>query len=286
MSMQGRTPACIVQGLSISFVGSREQPVRAVSSCNVVLNRGEVVALMGHSGSGKSTLLQAIADVVVPGREQRVVRSGHIQLFGTVGLVLQRPEATLWAETVKDEISLAPKMQGKRGGELQACVSRAMASSGLDPSFVGRDPLHLSGGEQRRVAVAAVLAAEPGVLLLDEPTAGLDAQAREHIYATMHALAVSGTCVVYSTHSMHDVLEASDRVVVMANGTVIDDATTGQMVSSSERLRRNRLVPPLETQLLDALAASSLRAAPQLHSVTEIIDYLAREIQQFAGGDR
>lgn len=222
-----------IEELSHSYLRGRRTgangPGYSLSGVNLALRRGECVALVGPTGSGKSTLLQHANALVIPqtgrvelfGREVKEGERGLAALRRRAGLVFQRPEEQIFAEYVGDEVAYGPRLAGMEGKALTERVRWALETVGLEfARYRDRPTFALSGGEQRKVGIAGVLALRPELLLLDEPGAGLDPSARGEMADLIRRLKGEGTTILLSTHDMDEVLALSDRVVVLEAGRV------------------------------------------------------------------
>jgi len=198
----------------------------ALSDVSLQVNRGEWISVVGHTGSGKSTLAQhmnalllpAAGDVAIDGIGVRENRSQLREIRRKVGLVFQYPEQQIFEETVYDEIAFGPKNWGVPKGEIPERVAEALTLTGLAERFRTLSPFNLSGGEKRRVAIASVLAVRPDYLVLDEPTAGLDASGKRELCRLLAKLKENGTGIVHVTHDLELAVEVSDKILVLTNG--------------------------------------------------------------------
>ena len=199
--------------------------VEALRGVSVTVEPGEVLGIVGGTGSGKSTLVQHMnllltptsGEVLVDGVDATTLKRSDLRR--RVGLALQFPEAALFAPTVEEDVAFAPRRLGLDEGEVRARVRDSLEALGAG-HLSGRSPFALSGGEKRRVAVAGVLAMGPEVLVLDEPTAGLDPATREDLLGLIRGLKAAGISVVLVSHDLEEVAEATDRVYVMERGAV------------------------------------------------------------------
>lgn len=234
---------------------------RALDDVSLTIPDGEFWGVIGPTGSGKSTLIQHMNGLLKPTSGRVVVDDIDLGQRGVnlkavrqkVGLVFQYPEQQLFGETIFEDIAFGPRNLGLDAGEVEARVTRAMVRVGLDPSFRGRTPFGLSGGQARRVALAGVLAMEPRVLILDEPTAGLDPRGREEILALVKNFPGLGMTVVLVSHSMDDVAEQADKVLVMNRGKVHMVGTPAALFSRRAELEAIGLGVPAAAQLVDML---------------------------------
>ena len=217
----------------------------ALKDINLTIADGEIVGLIGHTGSGKSTLIQHLNGLLKPTKGQVLIDGVDISAKGVrlreirqrVGLVFQYPEHQLFEETVAADIAFGPKNLGLEGEALEARVRKAMSQVHLNyEELRDRSPFELSGGQKRRVAMAGVLAMEPKVLVLDEPSAGLDPKSRRDLLALVKELHESGLSIVFVTHNMSEVAMLAERLVVMHRGRIAMDGTPREIFSQGEKL--------------------------------------------------
>jgi energy-coupling factor transport system ATP-binding protein len=239
-------------------------PVAGTNRGQAHQDRGGAHGLIGATGSGKSTLLQHLNGLLRP-------QEGHVQVLSydltdskvdlrvvrrKVGLAFQRPEAQIFEQYVGDEIAYGPRLTGLQGEPLRERVRWAMNLVGLDfDTFKDRFTFALSGGEQRKVALASVLALRPEILLLDEPTAGLDPASKSELMAHLGELQHSGITLVLSSHEMEDVATLTERVSVLSKGTVTLDGSVSAVFSDGPRLQSLGLALPIVTQVSESLRA-------------------------------
>ncbi len=242
-----------VRGLTVDRSG-----VRALEGIDLDIHADEVVAIMGGTGAGKSTLALALCGLLDP-------TAGHVggDAAGQARLVLQRPESSLLAETVIDEIALAARARGETIAQAEQRATSLIAELGLPADLARRDPLALSGGEQRRVSVAAVLAADPRVLVLDEPGAGLDRAARTVLHDAIARLHVTGRrTIVLVTHDPHEAAELATRLVVLQGGRIAYDGPPNVVLDDPVHAAQLGLAPTAEIEVLAAVAAARGVAMP------------------------
>ncbi|MBP2019410.1 energy-coupling factor transport system ATP-binding protein [Symbiobacterium terraclitae] len=241
----------------VSFAYRRGMPV--LQEINVALAGGEFVALAGRSGSGKSTLVQVMKGLIRPdaGRISLDGEAAADGLFDAVGLVFQYPEHQLFARSVYDDIAFGPRRQGLAELQVEERVLNAMAAMALDPvRYREASPFELSGGEKRRVAIAGVIALEPRWLLLDEPTAGLDARGRKALFTLLERLRHErGVGVLVVTHRLEEVLPCATRLVIMQAGRIAADGEPLALLADESRVRQMGLEPLEAIQLRQRLLA-------------------------------
>lgn len=247
-----------------SFVYSPGTPFErhALQGINLTINDGEFVGIIGQTGSGKSTLVQMFNGLMKP-------TSGTVTVNGItttdkgvklkslrqeVGLVFQFAEYQLFAETVAADVAFGPQNQGVGQEEIAQRVATALQNVGLPEDIKDRSPFELSGGQMRRVAIAGVLAMNPRVLILDEPTAGLDPRGRDEVLARIRELhRERGITVILVSHSMEDVARLVDRLIVMHGGRIIHDGPPREVFRHGENLKQIGLGIPQATEVLQLL---------------------------------
>lgn len=256
----------------------------ALRDVSLTVRRGEFLGLAGHTGSGKSTLVQHLNGLIRP--QEGSVRALGLDLSNKkdaaavkakVGVVFQYPERQLFAETVAQDVAFGPHNLGLPQDEVDRRVESSLSRVGLDLSTVGdKSPFELSGGQQRRVAFAGVLAMEPEVLVLDEPMAGLDPAARSDFLELIDRLHHGGLTVVMVSHSMDDLANCCDRIVVMNEGTVFAEGTPAQVFAHADELKSIGLGVPAAQRMALALAEAGvpLRRGG-LYTVESLADELA-----------
>lgn len=256
----------------------------ALRDVSLTVRRGEFLGLAGHTGSGKSTLVQHLNGLIRP-QEGSVCALGldlsnkkdAAAVKAKVGVVFQYPERQLFAETVAQDVAFGPHNLGLSQAEVARRVETSLSRVGLDLSTVGdKSPFKLSGGQQRRVAFAGVLAMEPEVLVLDEPMAGLDPAARRDFLGLIDRLHRDGLTVVMVSHSMDDLANCCDRIVVMNEGAVFAEGTPAQVFAHADELKSIGLGVPAAQRMALALteAGVPLRRGG-LYTVESLADELA-----------
>ena len=256
----------------------------ALRDVSLTVRRGEFLGLAGHTGSGKSTLVQHLNGLIRP-------QEGSVNALGLdlsnkkdsaavkakVGVVFQYPERQLFAETVAQDVAFGPRNLGLPKDEVTRRVASSLARVGLDLAAIGdKNPFELSGGQQRRVAFAGVLAMEPEVLVLDEPMAGLDPVARRDFLGLIDRLHREGLTVVMVSHSMDDLANCCDRIVVMNEGAVFAEGTPAQVFARANELKSIGLGVPAAQRMALALAQAGVPLrCDKLYTVEALADELA-----------
>lgn len=259
--------------------------VAAIEDINVKFEKGEIVGTIGHTGSGKSTLLQHLNGLLKPdsgrvlldgediNKDKRTLRAARFK----VGLCFQYPEYQLFEETVYKDISFGPKNMGLDGDETDRRVRRAAEFVGLSEEHLKKSPFDLSGGEKRRAAIAGVMAMEPEVLILDEPTAGLDPRGREIILSLVRTYREqTGSTVILVSHSMEDVAKTADRVLVLNRSRVAMFGTVPEVYSRTDELEEMGLSVPQITKIFRALHDRGFDVSPSVFTVSQGADELIR----------
>ena len=274
--------APIIEVRDLTHVYSAGTPFEhiAVSHVNFSAGQGELIGIIGHTGSGKSTLIQHLNGLLKPTSGQVLFRGENIwkdkkftrTVRGKVGLVFQYPEYQLFEETCFKDIAFGPKNQGVSGDELERRVYRAAGFVGLEPELLEQSPFDLSGGQKRRVAIAGVIAMEPDVLILDEPTAGLDAAGRESILRNIrdYQQAQNATVLMVS-HAMEEVALLCGRLVVMDRGGVAMDGTPAEVFAHAEELTRMGLSVPQVTKVFLALRERGFAVPDNVYTMEQAL---------------
>lgn len=277
---------------NVSHTYQPNTPFSAVALDNISLSieDRDLLALIGHTGSGKSTLAQHLNGLMKPtsgrvlfnGKDINEDASRLRELRFQVGLVFQYPEYQLFEETVEKDIAFGPRNMGLSDEEIKSRVLGAMDLVGLNPEEIGqKSPFELSGGQMRRVALAGVLAMRPKVLVLDEPTAGLDPRARSFLLSDIKRLHREGTTVVMISHSMDDVAALATRIAVMDHGSLAMTGTPAEIFAQPQRLIQMGLNVPQVSLLAGRLIAAGLPIKPCFR-MEEMADQLAELLK---GGD-
>ncbi|GIM29924.1 energy-coupling factor transporter ATP-binding protein EcfA [Clostridium polyendosporum] len=251
----------------------------ALDNVDIEFESGQFIALIGHTGSGKSTLIQHLNGLLKPSSGKILIDDVDITEKGVklsdirkkVGLVFQYPEYQLFEETIEKDIQFGPRNLGLNEQEIDKRVKRAMAMVGLDyETYKDKSPFELSGGQKRRVAIAGVVAMEPRILILDEPTAGLDPKGRDEILAQIKSLHQEyNMTIILVSHSMEDVAKLAERVVVMNRGKAILDGTPSEVFKEVETLEEVGLAVPQVTYLARALKKRGFAISDEIFTVEQ-----------------
>ena len=265
-----------IENLDYVYMQGSPFEKKALDNVNIEIKDGEFVGLIGHTGSGKSTLVQHLNGLLKP-HSGSVVINGHEtttkgeelkKLRCDVGLVFQYPEHQLFEETVYKDIAYGPTNLGLSKEEIDARVRDAARCVGLSPDVLDKSPFDLSGGQKRRVAIAGVISMKPSVLVLDEPTAGLDPAGREEILSQIKSIYNEGNMtVILVSHSMEDVARLVNRLIVMNEGKVFTDGTVDEVFSHGKELRSIGLNVPQVSVLIDELIARGIDINPDIYTV-------------------
>ncbi len=236
----------------------------AIDGISLTIEPGQLVGIIGHTGSGKSTFIQHLNALLQPtagkvycgGKDINADKYSRKAVKAQVGLVFQYPEYQLFEETVYKDIAFGPRNMKLGEDEIDARVREAADFAGVDEELFERSPLELSGGQKRRVAIAGVIAMRPGVLVLDEPTAGLDPEGCRQILANiMRYKEKTGSSVLIVSHNMDDVARLAERILVFSNGGIVMDGRPDEVFSQPEKLMEIGLSVPHATEIAMALRA-------------------------------
>lgn len=267
-----------VRQLNFVYSGGTPYEKAAIKDVSLCVEKGEFIAVIGHTGSGKSTLIQHLNGLLRPTSGQVLLDGEDIwekpkeirRVRFRVGMVFQYPEHQLFAQTVREDIAFGPQNMGLSEAEIAARVEKAAAFAGLASELLETSPFDLSGGQQRRAAIAGVMAMEPDILVLDEPTAGLDPRGREQMLSRITQYAKeNGTTVILVSHSMEDVAAIADKVLVMNKGEVAMFAPTAEVFSRAEELETMGLTVPAVTRIFAALRARGYDIGDNVYTVEQ-----------------
>ncbi|KLA46579.1 cobalt ABC transporter ATP-binding protein [Ligilactobacillus ruminis S23] len=278
-----------VEKLSYSYQAGTPMEHKALEDVSLEITDGSYTAVIGHTGSGKSTLMQHLNGLLKP-TEGFLEINGHQitpetqnkelgDLRKEVGFVFQFPEAQLFEETVKKDIAFAPKNFGKSDEEAEKIAIKMAKMVDLPDEVLDKSPFELSGGQMRRVAIAGILAMEPKILVLDEPTAGLDPMGRLEMMRLFSRLHKNGMTIILVTHQMNDVADYADHALVLEHGRLIADTTPKALFSKPEWLREHHLDLPQTTKFAEKLMASGMKFDSLPLTKKELAQILADRIK-------
>jgi energy-coupling factor transport system ATP-binding protein len=240
----------------------------ALKGVNLEIKAGEFIAIIGPTGSGKSTLVQHINGLLAPMKGEVEINGFKIksdtktknlkQLRKKAGLVFQFPEYQLFEESVYKDIAFGPKNFGESEAVIAKRIAEIAGLLNLDKSLMARSPFELSGGQKRRVAIAGILALDPEILILDEPTAGLDPRSAEETMALYENLNILGKTIILVTHDMDDVLKYCDRAAILSDGKVVAVDTPINIFTNEALVKESQLDTPLLLKVAQALKKGGL----------------------------
>ena len=271
----------IIQVKNLTHTYGAGTPFRrsAVEHMNFDVNEGEFLGIIGHTGSGKSTLIQHLNGLLRPTEGQILLHGRDIwaepkkirDVRFRVGLVFQSPEYQLFEETVYKDIAFGPANQGKTGDELDRAVREAARLVGIRDDQLEKSPFELSGGQKRRVALAGVLAMEPEVLVLDEPTAGLDPAGRDNLMANIRDYHRNkGKTIILVSHSMDEIARNADRILVLKSAHVLMQGTPAEVFARGEELLSAGLDVPQITRIAMALKRRGVDIDPAVYTAEDL----------------
>ena len=279
-----------VENLTYTYSKGMPNETRALEDVSFRLEPGEFAAVIGHTGSGKSTLMQQLNGLLRPDSGKITVGEVCItdpstkmtEVRRKVGLVFQYPEYQLFEETVAKDVAFGPKQVGMTGEELDRVVEESIRLTGLDYEEVKeRSPFELSGGQKRRVAIAGVLAMKPEILILDEPTAGLDPSAHRDVLELIRRIhRKERMTILLVSHNMGDIAELADRVLVMNRGKLVMNGTPAEVFSRGEPLWEMGLGLPPATEFMERLKDRM----PGIDAAQLSIEDAAKEICRYLKG--
>lgn len=252
----------------------------ALNDVNIKMNDSEFIGLIGHTGSGKSTLVQHLNGLIKPTEGGIYVDGADIwdegydlkKLRGEVGLVFQYPEHQLFETDVFTDVCFGPKNLGLSEKEIQLRAYEALKMVGIEDDYFYQSPFDLSGGQKRRVAIAGVLAMKPKVLVLDEPTAGLDPKGRDELLDKLSSIRKETGCtIVLVSHSMEDVANYADRIVVMDKGSVVYDDTPRNVFKHYKELKEMGLGVPQITETMYALKDAGFNVSTDIITIEDAV---------------
>ena len=276
---------------NVSFIYGEKTPFEklALDNIDLTIKKGEFVGIIGHTGSGKSTLIQHFNGILKPTsgdvfigdmntKDKELAKSG---LRYKIGLVFQYPEYQLFEETIEKDIAFGPRNMGLSEEEVTERVKEAMELVGLDyETKKDKSPFEISGGQKRRVARAGILAMKPDILILDEPTAGLDPKGRDELFFQIKNLyEKNNITIVLISHSMEDVAKLVNRIIIMKDGHIHLDKKTKEAFSDVDDLKKVGLNVPQITELMDVLRKNGHNFSKNILTVDEAFSEIKRELR-------
>ena len=270
----------IVEQLRHVYSAGTPFEVAAIEDIDLSIPQGQLVGIIGHTGSGKSTFIQHMTALLAPsagkvscgGQDINESKLSRRDVKHQVGLVFQYPEYQLFEETVYKDIAFGPKNMKLSEEEIDQRVREAAGFVGVEEELFEKSPLELSGGQKRRIAIAGVIAMRPGVLILDEPTAGLDPAGCRQILDNICAYREkTGATVIIVSHNMDDVARIAERIIVFSHGRVVMDGSAGEVFSRAEELIGIGLSVPHATELAMALKKQGLKLPEGIYTHEQLL---------------
>lgn len=275
----------VVEGVSYIYMKGTPFEKLALDNVNLEIKTGEFTGIIGHTGSGKSTLVQHFNGLLKPSSGRVLINGLDTagknlkELRKHVGIVFQYPEHQLFEETVYKDIAFGLIKQGLKEEEIKARIIDVVEIVGLKHETLEKSPFELSGGQKRRVAIAGVLAMKPGILILDEPTAGLDPKGRDEIFSFIKSMHETlGITIILVSHSMEDIARLVGRVIVMNKGTVSMDGKVAEIFAQSEILEEIGLSAPQISYLMKRLKKMFPDIDDKVFTVKEAREVLLRHL--------
>ena len=274
-----------IKNLNHIYMPGSPFETKALDDVTLTINDGEFIGLIGHTGSGKSTLVQHLnglmkpdsGTVLVDGMDTGAKETDLREVRRRVGLVFQYPEHQLFEETVRKNVAFGPRNLGCDEAEIEQRVRDACAQVGLGEDMLDKSPFDMSGGQKRRVAIAGVLAMQPRVLVLDEPTAGLDPRGRKELTELIRQLHEdAGNTIVMVSHSMDDIASLAQRIIVMNKGRVAMDGTPREVFSRPQELMEMHLGVPAAARLALRLREMGYNIPDDVYMLEEIRDLILK----------
>ncbi|MBQ4110463.1 MAG: energy-coupling factor transporter ATPase [Clostridia bacterium] len=277
-----------VENLSYTYMPETAFAKTAISDVSFCAEKGEFIGLIGHSGSGKSTLIQHLNGLLKPTGGSVVIDGENLNdknvklknIRFKVGLVFQYPEAQLFEETVYKDIAFGPSNMGLSKEETDFRVHEAAALVGIKEELLSKSPFELSGGQKRRVAIAGVVAMKPEILILDEPTAGLDPRGRNSILKRIGELhKTTGMTVILVSHSMEDIANNVNRILVMNKGKLVMDGSREEIFSHVDYLNEIGLDVPQVTTVVNKLIKRGVKIPENIFTVEKACEEIKKYVE-------
>jgi len=275
---------------NVNYIYGKNTPFekKAVDDISFEIKKGEFIGLIGHTGSGKSTLIQMLNGLIKPDSGSVFINGVDItgekinlkEVRNKIGLVFQYPEYQLFEETVRKDISYGPLNFGKSQAEIDVVIDEVASLVGLDKSVLDKSPFELSGGQKRRVAIAGILAMSPEILVLDEPTAGLDPAGRNDILNCIRRLHdEKKITVILVSHSMEDIANYADRIIILSKGSLVAFDTPENIFKDSDKLKNIGLNVPQVTRVVNHLKQKGIVLKGNIYTVDGAVDAILNYIK-------
>lgn len=278
----------IAEDLTYVYGGNKKLQTTAVDGISVKIDDGQFIGLIGHTGSGKTTFLQLIAGLIKPTSGTVYIDGDDIYAKGydlhsirtKIGIVFQYPEHQLFEETIFKDVAYGPTNLGVEKGEVEERVKEALELVGMSDKSYMQSPFELSGGQKRRVAIAGVLAMKPKILILDEPTAGLDPAGRTEILDLVSRLCKEGgMTIILVSHSMEDVAKYADRILVLNEGKIAVDAPPKRVFTLRTQLESYGLSLPQVTKAMDELKKIGIPVRNDVITVEDAVEEILAAVE-------
>ena len=277
-----------IKGLSHTYSPNTLFAKEALKDIDLSIEKGDFVGVVGHTGSGKSTLVQCLNGLIIPTEGDVLVDGVSLKktknlknIRKRVGMVFQYPEYQLFEESVVKDVAFGPKNLGLSDQEVEERVNEALDMVQLETEVRNRSPFELSGGQKRRVAIAGILAMKPSVLILDEPTAGLDPHGRDEILKQIKDLYdQSDMTIIMVSHSMEEVATLAKRMLVMNHGKIAMDGTPRELFVQGDKLERLSLTTPQVTKVMEALKARGANVRTDAITLEEAYSEILRYLKE------
>ena len=278
-----------LKNITYTYSPGTAYEIHALKDINLEIPDGQFIGVIGHTGSGKSTLIQHLNALIRPtsgsvlynGEDVWEEKYDRRKLRSQVGLVFQYPEHQLFESDVLSDVCFGPMNQGMSREEAEAEAKKALLQVGFKEKNFSKSPFELSGGQKKRVAIAGVLAMNPKILILDEPTAGLDPKGRDEILDQISELhKARGITIILVSHSMEDVAKFVERLIVVNRGQIAFDDTPREVFSHYQELEAMGLAAPQITYIMHALKQKGLKVDPNATTVEEARDDILRALKE------
>lgn len=284
---KGNKELTIIETCNLSYVYSKDTPFEkiALDKINLSIKKGSFVGIIGHTGSGKSTLVQHFNGLLKPskgkiyieGKDMWAKREEIYKYRFKIGLVFQYPEHQLFEETVFKDIAFGPKNMGLKEEEIERRVKMALKIVGMPEEYLERSPFELSGGQKRKVALAGIISMDPQVLVLDEPTAGLDPRSKRLLLdniKTYHE--EKKNTIILISHNMDDIAKLCDKVILMKSSRINKEGGVDKIFEDVEGLVKMGIVPPTIREIFYRLSDRGYDINKNINTISEAVEYLKK----------